>query len=110
MAICVNCGAELIPGLRYCSVCGAPADLKRDPSVRFEGLPQYRQVPPVYPMPMPGIQQPVPGPQQAVPGPQQQIPQRPLPGSAYVRVPVQQVPYMNPQPAPYANPQPQPAP
>ena len=72
MANCANCGAELIPGLKYCSVCGAPANLKRDPNKPFYGLTQYgKQIPP-----MPDV-----------------------PAGAYARIPVQQETY--PQQNPY---------
>ncbi len=61
MGFCQNCGAELLPGMKTCAMCGAPSNLKRE-------LPRgYRNVPPVYPDPVPMQQQQAPYPPPSYP-------------------------------------------
>lgn len=52
---CIQCGAEMLPGKKFCMNCGTPAEAPAASPNPYGGLPAYAQPQPVPAQPPPGI-------------------------------------------------------
>lgn len=93
MRFCIKCGAQIAPGYKFCTVCGAPVfqappqPQQQDP-VQFNG---YQQQPPAHTYP---VFRQTPPPEINIPP--QQTPQQPIYNQTGLQVPPQQIPPTHP--------------